>query len=276
MFLVKRALLAAIIAISCAAWPQASSDPTIEDNLLSMMNHARADAGLPALKAEPRLNDAAYMHLVEFIKTGEMSDQFDGEPSLLDRVRRARVSCGSVGEIMLKVADLSQVPDQLKVSESARRSLLNPKFSAAGVAQMVSGDRLFVVVNLVRPLESFSPDEIEGLVVETAQLARENHKLVPLKLLPMRRLHGVACDMAKKDSLKVAPIDPGGEYPNALNTVGQTVAFTTTDPHIMPASVQAVGFDPKINAVSAGVCFGRSPSHPDGTYWVSLMFWAVR
>jgi hypothetical protein len=276
MNLVKRAALAAIITLSCAAWPQASADPTIEDSLLSMMNHVRSDAGLPALKPEPRLNDAAYMHLVEFIKSGELSDQFEGEPSLLDRARKARVSCGSVGEIMLKVADLSQVPDQLKVSESARRSLLNPKFSIAGVAQMVSGDRLFIVVNLVRPLEAFSPDEIEGLVVETAQHARESHKLMPFKLLPMRRLHGMACDMAKKDSLKIAPLDPSTEYPNALNTVGQTVVFTTNDPHVMPASVQAVGFDPKLNAISAGVCFGRSPSHPDGTYWVSLMFWAIR
>jgi hypothetical protein len=241
-----------------------------------MMNRVRADAGLPALKAEPRLNDAAYMHLGEFIKTGELSDQFEGEASLLDRVRKTRVSCGSVGEIMLKVADLSQVPDQLKTSESARHLLLNPKYSIAGVAQMVSEDRLYIVVNLVRPLEALSPDEIEGLVVETAQRARENHKLIPFKPLAMRRLHGLACDMAKKDSLKIAPLDPSVEYTNALSSVGQTVVFTTNDPHAMPASVQAVGFDPKLNAISAGVCFGRSSSHPDGTYWVALMFWTVR
>lgn len=276
MMFVRRALLAAIVTLSYAAWPQASPDPAIEDQILSMMNQLRTEAGMPALKLEPRLNDAAYTHLGEFIKSGELSDQLDGEPSLLDRVRRARVSCGSVGEIMLKVADLKQVPDQLKTSESARRSLLNAKFSVAGVAQMISEDRLFIVVNLVRPLEAFSPDEIEGLVVETAQHARESHKLLPFKVFPMRRLHGMACDMAKKDSLKAAPLDPSTEYPNALNTVGQTVVFTTNDPHVMPASVQAVGFDPKLNAISAGVCFGRSPSHPDGTYWVSLMFWATR
>jgi len=276
MIFVRRALLAAIVTLSYTAWPRASPDPAIEDQILSMMNQVRTEAGMPALKPEARLNDAAYMHLGDFIKSGELSDQFDGEPSLLDRVRRARVSCGSVGEIMLKVADLKQVPDQLKTSESARRSLLNPKFSVAGVAQMISEDRLFIVVNLVRPLEAFSPDEIEGLVVEIAQHARESHKLLPFKVFPMRRLHGMACDMAKKDSLKAAPLDPSVEYPNALSTVGQTVAFTTTDPHVMPASVQAVGFDPKVNAISAGVCFGRSPSHPDGTYWVSLMFWATR
>jgi hypothetical protein len=177
---------------------------------------------------------------------------------------------------MLKVADVDQVLDQLKTSESARRVLLNPKFSHAGVVQMSTGPQIFIVANLVQPLDGLSAAEVENLVVEAAQHARESRKLLPFNVLPMRRLRAMACDMAKKDSLKVAPLDPSVEYSNALSSVGQTVVFTTRDPRVLPVGVQNVGFDPKVRVVSAGVCFARSATHPEGTYWVGLMFWATR
>lgn len=277
MCLSKNLLLAAAVAtLPCIAAAQESSDAAIAGKLLSMLNQVRTDAGLPVLKADTRLNSAASVHLYEFANSGEISDQFEGEPSLVERLRAAKVYSGSAGEIMLKVADVDQVPGQLRASESARRVLLNPKFSLAGIAQINTGTQLFIVANLVQPLDALSPDEVETLIVEAAQRARESHKLLPFKSLPMRRLRGLACDMAKKDSLKVAAIDPAMEYGNALTTVGQTLVFTTRDPQVLPASVQAVGFDPKISVISVGACFARSPTHPDGTYWVGLMFWATR
>jgi uncharacterized protein YkwD len=274
---VKKLILAtAIVALSCVAGAQGSSDHAIEDQLLSMMNQARAEAGLPALKADARLDGAASMHLFEISKSGEISDQVESGSGLIERLRTAQISCGSAGEIVLKVAEVDRVPDQLRTSESARRVLLNPKFSIAGVAQMISGTQLFIVADLAQPLGALSPDEVENLVVEAAQHSRESHKLVPFKVLPMRRLRGMACDMAKKDSLKVEPPDPSLEYPRALTSVGQSFVFTTRDPRVLPAGVQAVGFDPKVSIISVGVCFARSPAHPDGTYWVGLMFWAMR
>jgi uncharacterized protein YkwD len=134
---VKKLFLAtAVVTLTCVANARESLDQAIEDKVLSMMNQVRTNAGLPALKADTRLNNAASMHLVEYCKSGEISDQYEGEPSLIDRLRTAQVPCGSVGEIMLKVADVDQVLDQLKTSESARRVLLNPKFSHAGVVQI--------------------------------------------------------------------------------------------------------------------------------------------
>ncbi len=277
MCLLKKLLLAvAVAALPSIAMAQESSDPAIEDNLLSMLNQARTEAGLPALKVDTRMNDAARVHLYEFAKSGEISDQFEGEPSLVDRLRTAKVSCGSAGEIMLKVTDLDQVPGQLRTSESVRQVLLNSKYSLAGIAQISSGAQLFIVVNLVEPWDALSPGDVESLIVEAAQRARENHKLLPFKVLPVRRLRRLACDMAKKDSLKAAPIDPGAEYGNVLSIVGHNLVFTTRDPRVLPASVLALGVDPKINIISVGVCFGRSPTYPDGTYWVGLMVWATR
>jgi hypothetical protein len=266
------ALLTALSFV-CPASAQENRDTPIEDKLLSIVNQARANASLPPLAGDKRLNDAAAMHAVEFVKKGQIAHQFEGEPSLLDRLRLAQAPCASAGEIMLIAADLEHVPEQLMRSETFKQVLLNPKYSMAGFAAVQSGSQLFIVANLARPFRSLTMDEVESLIADAVQRSRADNKLVPFKVIPMRQLRGVTCDMAKKDSLKVQPVNPYVGYIGAPSQDVRNFVFTTFDPGTLPANVHTAGDDPKINAMSVGACFGNSPTYPAGTYWIYLIFY---
>jgi len=262
-----------LVAFSWRARAQENRDAPMEDKLLAIMNQARANANMPPLTADKRLNEAAAMHATEFAQNGRMADQFEGEPSLLERLRLAQAPCASAGEIMLTARDLDHVPEELVRNDTIKQVLLNPKFSMAGFAAIQSGSQLFIVANLARPFQSLTIDEVETLIADAVQRLRTDNKLVPFKVIPMRQLRGLTCEMAKKDSLKVQPVNP---YVGYIGTPSQHVrnfVFTTFDPGTLPANVHAAGDDPRINSMSVGACFGSSPTYPAGTYWIYLMFY---
>jgi hypothetical protein len=50
--------------------------------------------------------------------------------------------------------------------------------------------------------------EVENSVIEAVQQQRIKLKIAPYKVVPMLQLRKMACEMAKKDSLKGTPINP--------------------------------------------------------------------
>jgi uncharacterized protein YkwD len=262
--------ICALTILPCWADDAPARDQT--DVLLSMLNDIRAKAGLTPLKTDGRVNDAAAMHLAQFVEKGEISDQFDGESSLLERLRMAQIPSGAAGEIMVRTKSLEQVPELLK-SDQFKKALLNPAYSLVGFAQVQQGQELFIVANLVRPLQTLSPDEVENLLLDSLQQARNNAKLMAFKINPMRQLRSAACDMAKKDSLKTAPVNPYFGYVGSPSQNVRNFTFTTIDPGALPHNIQIAGDDPKINTASAGVCFAKSKTYPEGVYWVILVLY---
>ncbi len=266
-------LVALVLAVSYAACAQDGSQPVTSEKLFAMMNQLRATSGLPALKEDTRLNDAAQMHLLEFVKAKQVSDQFEGEPSLTERLRMQSAAFGTAGELMLMAADLDHAPEQLLGNDTAKNVLLNPKYSLAGFAAVQNGSQLFIVGNLIQPLTALSVDAIEDLIVAGVQKGRSSRNIVPLNIAPIRRLRGAACDMAKKDSLKIKAMNPYGDYIGAPANKASTFTFTTADPSVLPESIQNLGAEPKINTLSVGACYATSATYPGGVYWVVLMFY---
>jgi len=261
----------ALLVMPLHAWTQENQSQPIEETVLAMMNQLRAKAGLHVLKTDKQLNDTASLHASEVLQNNRVADQFEGEPSLLERLRLAHIPCASAGEIVLSVENLSEAFDQLSGNE--KDAVLNPKFSQAGVAVMTSGSRLVIVVNLIRPLQELSADEVEQFVADAVQRMRADQRLVPLKVIPMRRLRGIACDMSKKDSIKATAINPYADYIGAPTESTRNFTYTSFDPGIIPANVQHANGDPKINVLSVGACFAASHTYPDGTYWIYLILY---
>ncbi len=248
-------------------------DAQAEEKFLSMINEARATAGLSPLINDQRVADAAAMHAPMFVATGKFADQYEGEPSLLERLRLAKAPCAAAEEIMLKGADLEDIRQQMTGSEVIKQVFLNSEFSLIGVAAIRSGKQLFVVANVARTFRSLTIDEVENYIADGVQRARKEHKLVPFRVIQMRQLRGVACGMAKKDSLKTQPVNPYGGYTMAPSPDVRNFVYTTFDPGVLPENVNVAGDDPKINVVSVGACLASSPTYPAGTYWIYLMFY---
>ncbi len=242
-----------------------------------MVNAMRVAAGVAPLQADQRISDAATHHVIEFAKAGTPADQYGEEPWLLERLRMAEVRSGAAGEILLKFADMDHLPDQMKANALMTKILLNPKFTLAGFAAQANGPTVYVVGNFLQPLENLSIEQVEDLVVEVVQQRRAAMKIMPYKVVPMHQLHGLACEMAKKDSLKVSPIDPYvGKFILNPSQDFRTHTFATSDPRNLPNSIQGPSSDPKLNALSVGVCFGSTHTYPSGMYWVVMEFYSFR
>jgi len=267
-------ILVAMVMVSFFAWGQNLPDREIADKVFSMANQVRVAAGLPALKADPRINDAATLHVVEFAKDGHPADQYGDEPWLMERLRMAEVRAGAAGEILLSVPDVDHVPEQMKTAEPVRNTLLNPKFTLAGFAVLRGGPQLYIVGNLVQLLEDLSIEQVEDLVVDTVQHRRMAVKIMPFKVIPMHQLRERACGMVKKDSLKATPVDPYlDKFPAPPSRDFRILAFTASDPRVLSDTIRGPADDPKLNALSVGVCFGSSKTYPTGTYWIVLEFY---
>ncbi len=270
----KVVALMTLMVFSCGLWAEAGMDNVPGQQMLSAMNQVRASSGLPPLKEDSRLQETARFHLLEFVKHQQISYQFEGEPSLGERLKTAQVSFGAAGEVMLKLPDLDTVSDQLLNNDETRKVVLDPRYSVAGFAAMRSGQEVFIVGDLVQLAASLSVEAAERAVVDAVQRARAEHKLRPVTAVPMNRLRNVACDMAKKDSLKIAPINPYREYLGAPSPNVFSLTLATSDPATLPQSIQNLRGDPKINTLSVGVCHADSPNHPNGAYWIVMLFYA--
>jgi len=267
----------AVMMLSAIAWGQNVADPEAADKVFSMANEIRVAAGLPPLTRDQHINDAATFHAIEFAKSETPADQYPFEPWLIERLKMAEVRAGAAGEILVRTPDLDHVPAKLKTDESVQKVLLNPKFTLAGFAAIHNGPWLYIVGDLIRLLENLSTEDVEDLVVQIVEHRRTARKIAPYAVRPMHQLRERACEMAKKDSLKLAPVDPYlASDATSFASNFRVLTFTTPDPRVLSDSIQGPANDPKLNTLSVGACFSSSKTYPSGTYWIALEFYDSR
>lgn len=276
----KAAFLIATVMVMAPAffWGQGGPDAAIAQDFLSVANQMRASAGAPALTSDSRLIDSATLHLGELVKHDSLANQYDDEPGLVDRIRLAQAPVGPMGEVLVRASDLAHAVDQVKGNPQVQKVLLNPMFTSAGFAAMHNGAWIYIVGDLVEPLKNLSIIEVENLVIEAVQQERTKLKIVPYKVVPMPQLRKTACEMATKDSLKVAPVDPyvRGSYMGAPSQNIRSFTYASADPTGLSESIKSAEGDPKLNTVWAGSCLASSPTHPTGAYWVMMVFYNTR
>src|SRR5438876_9678197 len=99
------ALLVAAIA-TAASPPQSPADESrVEQQLLQLVNHERESRGLPTLKLDERLTQAARAHTRLLAAHGSLSHQFEGELDLSERVAKAGVRFNSIAENVSLTSD---------------------------------------------------------------------------------------------------------------------------------------------------------------------------
>src|SRR6202020_2361251 len=69
--------------------PFTEYDAEAEQILLTLANQARAQAGAPSLSLDPGLSGAARAHAEAMVAAHQLSHQFEGEPSLAERLGSA-------------------------------------------------------------------------------------------------------------------------------------------------------------------------------------------
>jgi uncharacterized protein YkwD len=244
-----------------------SYDARAEEELLRLANRVRAKDELPPLKMDADLTKAARVHATNMAMRQQLSHQFSGEPALGERL--AAVSPLFLQEAAENVAvadSVDRVHESLMHSPPHRENLLRPSYNVVGFGAVRRGRMLYVVQDFGHSLPGVSAQKAEDLLAESIEHMRQEKNLASLEHRQVTYIDSGACAMAKNNSVHA----PAGDEPPQGRYV---LRYTTAQPQQIPSQARNAIEDRSVQGFSAGVCFARSSSYPNGIYWTLLVFY---
>jgi uncharacterized protein YkwD len=247
--------------------PSPSFDPEAEQQLLEMANQARAQVGAPALRFDEGLTLAARAHADVMAQQQQLSHQFDGEPSLPNRLAATSpLHLDHAGENVVLDLSAAEAHEHLMRSPPHRENLLDPSYNVAGFGVIRSGDRLYVVQDFGHNLPAYSTAQIEEAILSTVGRVRRADHLPALARRVDSGLDSAVCSMAQEDRLGTASM-------HELAQRYSVVSYTNLHPEILPVNANRLVGDHRFANVAVAVCYARTGTYPSGVYWVGLAFY---
>jgi uncharacterized protein YkwD len=235
-----------------------------EEQLLALANQSRQQAGAPPLTIDSGLSQAARIHAQAMRAARQLSHQFDGEPSLPDRLAATtQLQLEQEGENVALDDDAEHGHEHLMLSAPHRRNLLNPAYNVVGLGVVRSGDRLYIVQDFGSALPKFSAAEVKQYVAAAVSEARRQARQPNLHRREWLGADDAACSMAQADKLGTSSTLKVAESFNVLS-------YTSLHPQTLPARAARVVASRSLRNYSIGTCYGRTESYPTGVYWVVL------
>ena len=235
-----------------------------EEQLLVLANRARRQAGAPPLTIDAGLTSAARIHAKAMLAARQLSHQFNGEPSLPQRLAdRTDLQLDREGENVAIDYDADHGHEHLMLSPPHRANLLNPAYNVVGLGVVRSGDRLYIVQDFGHALPNYSPVDVKDRVVAAVSQMRHQSRQRELQRRELPGADDVACSMAQAGKLSTAA---------AQNFAGGSTVFTFTSlhPEILPVGTRHAIASRNLRSVAVGACYGRTDTYPTGVYWVVL------
>ena len=178
-----------------ASIPSPLPRPTanIEQNLLSAANRERAARGIPLLRYDPVLAEAARFHALQMAAHAEISHQFAGEPDLSARGSSAGVHFSMISENVAEAPNASMFHDLWMHSKGHRDNLLDPEVNVVGIAVVVRNGQFYAVEDFASTVESLSYNQQEEAV--TQLLSRTGLSVGPSNATSTMAQARLACRM---------------------------------------------------------------------------------
>jgi uncharacterized protein YkwD len=239
-------------------------DAGAEQQLLELANQARAQAGAPRLKLDAGLCSAARAHAEAMFAARQLSHQFDGEPSLPQRLATAtQTQLDQEGENVALDFDAADGHKHLMLSPPHRANLLNPAYNVVGLGVVRSGDRLYIVQDFGHALPNYSTAEVKERIAATVAQARHQANLPDLARSDLSNADTVACSMAQADKLGTSAV-------HQLSQRYTVLTYTSLHPETLPGNASHMLASHNLHSFSIGTCYARTETYPTGVYWVVL------
>lgn len=239
-------------------------DSKAEQQLLDLANQARMQAGAPRLTLDPGLCRAARAHAEAMFAARQLSHQFDGEPSLPQRLATATsTQLDQEGENVALDFDAEKGHQHLMLSPPHRANLLNPAYNVIGLGVVRSGDRLYIVQDFGHALPNYSAAEVKERIAATVAQARRQASQPDLVRSDLPNADAAACSMAQADKLGTGAVHQLAQRYTVLT-------YTSVHPETLPANAGHVLAGRNLRSFSVGTCYARTETYPTGVYWVVL------
>ena len=239
-------------------------EPQVEQQLLVLANQSRRQAGVPLLKLDAGLSQAARAHALAMLEAGQLSHQFTGEGTLPTRLATATaLQLDQEGENVALDYGAEQGHQHLMLSPPHRANLLNPAYDVVGLGVVRNGDRLYIVEDFARALPSYSSTDVKDLVATAVLRARGRSRLSELALEDSPVADDAACSMAQADRL-------GTPQARKLAEHFTVMTYNTLHPETLPTGANHALTSRTLRRFSVGACYARTETYPTGVYWVVL------
>jgi uncharacterized protein YkwD len=244
--------------------PFSDDESKAESELLVLANQSRQQAGAPPLAIDAGLTKAALAHARIMLEERQLSHQFTGEPSLVQRlVASTQLQLDQAGENVALDYDAEHGHEHLMLSPPHRANLLNSAFNVVGMGVVRSGDRLYIVQDFGHALPSFSLLEVKEQIASAVNQMRRAAKLSDLPRRDLASADDSACTMAQADKLATASVQQLAERYTVLT-------YTSLHPETLPAPANHPLTSRNLNSFSVGACYSRTGTYPTGVYWIVL------
>jgi uncharacterized protein YkwD len=132
-----------------SVWAQPASAGA-ERALFDSVNHERRAQGLPALRWNEALADAAQRHAQEMARQDSVSHTLPGEPSLASRATKAGARFSWISENIVQSSSAAGAHEQFMKSPNHRANILDGDMDSVGIGVAERHGQLFVVEDFAK------------------------------------------------------------------------------------------------------------------------------
>jgi uncharacterized protein YkwD len=131
--------------LSCASGLAQQKTSNVERELLNDINRERSANGLPSLRLDERLTDAARKHARRMAEQGTVSHQLSGEPTLPSRAKAAGAHFSWLSENVDQGPSATAIHQSFMKSPQHRANILDGDMDSAGIGVAERNGQMFAV-----------------------------------------------------------------------------------------------------------------------------------
>jgi len=252
-------ILCALIAVADAGVDRLDS---IEKRIFDLVNQERTAHGVPSLKWNDKVANAAGGHLARMVERRNLSHRFPGEPVLSDRLAAKGVRFNASAENVAFATDWEDLHPSLMQSAGHRANILNPKYDQVGIAVALGPNGYYVVQDFAHVTSESSSAEAEA---RFASGLRRKLGRSRLEVTANPNIRKATCEMADRDRVEARRLP--SEQPQQ-----HMFAYTTSEPDEIPQSLLDAEGMTGLRRVEVGVCYRATEKYPGGIYWVGVIY----
>ena len=146
----RLAALAVAGIMVCGSTDAQSRATQVERELVTAVNHARRNQGLPALRWDESLSAAARHHAAVMAEHRTAEHEFQGEPNLSGRVKQVGFHFSWLSENVTQGPTAEFIHTQFMKSPNHRANILDTDMNSIGVGVVERNGQLFAVEDFAK------------------------------------------------------------------------------------------------------------------------------
>jgi hypothetical protein len=223
-----------------------------EQQVLELANADRAQQGLPPLKWDSALAQAASQHAQMMAQQPALSHQYPGEADLVARAGAAGAHFRSIAENVALAPNPQALEKEWMNSAPHRANLLNPAMNVMGVGLVKKGGNYYAVEDFADGVAQLGPEQIEQ------------------KIGALLQQRGLQMAEQTQDARQTCEMDHGTAGGSAPRFV---MRWEGSDLSRLPDVLEQKIASKQFHKAAVGACDSGNPSQGFTTYKVAVLLY---